>query len=227
MTHSIFSRGSVLSKPFAAMKAPAVQEEQAPVTEAAFFESVTEDSMLESVSKMATQGVRQEAASAVMQWVSGGDSSFDELDSLLFGFAVEDTDDEDGDITSAEEDHYNDLVDAAGEFLAQFADDTDVELMAEDEEAADRVFAAVESGLADSDSDETLAEFAVRESMMTEAVKKVIRNGKVKLIKKPLRKKRLSSAQKAALKKARRKANTGAAKAARKKSMRARKSRGM
>jgi len=69
------------------------------------------------------------------------------------------------------------------------------------------------------DQDQFIANYSVRENMMLEAVRKVVRDGKVKYIKKPLRKRRMSSAQKAALKKARRKANTGAAKRARRKSM--------
>ena len=73
------------------------------------------------------------------------------------------------------------------------------------------------------DQDQYIANYSVRENMMLEATRKVVRDGKVKLIKKPLRKRRLSSAQKQALKKARRKANTGAAKRARRKSLNIRK----
>lgn len=62
-------------------------------------------------------------------------------------------------------------------------------------------------------------------ALLTEAFKKVVRNGEIKLIRKRLRKKRLTAAQKSALKKARRKAQTGAAKLARKKSMKLRRKR--
>ncbi len=226
MKKSMFDAGSVLPRPFAPIKAPVVEEEPQEQTETAFFESVTEDAMLEAVSKLATSNLRQEAAAAVVQWIEGGDADFDELDSLLYGLAGGEDDEE---LSDSGIDAYDDLLTFAGEYIANVssADETDIELMYDDEEAAERVFNAVESALSGVDSDESISEFAVRESMMTEAVKKVIRNGEMKLIKKPKRKRRLSSAQKAALKKARRKANTGAAKAARKKSMRKRKSRGL
>ncbi len=226
MKKSMFDKGSVLPRPFAPFVAPVVEEEPQEVTETAFFESVTEDAMLEAVEKMATTGLRQDAAAAVIQWVDGGDSDFDELDALIYGLAGGEDDEE---LSDSEFEVYDDLLTFAGEYIANVsgADATDIELMFDDAESADRVFAALEEALGGVDSDESLAEFAVRDSMITEAMKKVIRNGQLKMIKKPRRKRRLTGAQKAALKKARRKANTGAAKAARKKSMRKRKSRGL
>ena len=95
-----------------------------------------------------------------------------------------------------------------------------------DEDAA-KAFNAAADFIAEADEDELIADFSVREAMMLEAMQKVIRDGKVKMIRKPLRKKRLSAAQKAALRKARAKSHNAAARAARKKSMRVRKSRGM
>ncbi|MGL4898780.1 MAG: hypothetical protein ACRC4U_01830, partial [Shewanella sp.] len=76
---------------------------------------------------------------------------------------------------------------------------------------------------------ESIAQFSVlgQHEAMLEAVKKVVRSGKVKWIKKPLRKKRINGAQRAALKKARMKSNTSAAKAKRRRSMKRRKASGL
>lgn len=230
MSKSIFQEGAVLARPF---RIPQAQPEQASVveevTETAFFESVeTQDAMLESISAMSDQQQRQDAAAAVIQWVDGGDADFQELDALLFGLAAGD---DEGEVELDDTDNatYEQLSDHAAAFMTSFAgvDSTDVELMGDDDDAAERVYEALESSLSDQDSDETIAEFAVRESVMLESVRKVIRDGEVKYIKKRQRKRRMTAAQKAALKKARRKANSSAARAARKKSMRARKSRGM
>ncbi|MQJ01483.1 hypothetical protein EI062_27360, partial [Escherichia coli] len=97
----------------------------------------------------------------------------------------------------------------------------------EDDDAAADVGASI-AGLDSDDRDELEAAFVVAgtsDEMLTEAFKKVVRNGEIKLIRKRLRKKRLTAAQKSALKKARRKAQTGAAKLARKKSMKLRRKR--
>jgi hypothetical protein len=230
MSKSIFQEGAVLARPFRVPQAQPEPESQIQeVTETAFFESVeAQDAMLESITSMASQQQRQDAASAVIQWVDGGDADFEELDALLFGMAAGDAE---GDVELDDTDNatYEQLSDQAAEFMTSFAgvDSVDVELMGDDEDAAERVYEALETSLSDLDSDEIIAEFAVRESVMLESVRKVIRDGQVTYIKKRQRKRRMTAAQKAALKKARRKANSSAAKAARKKSMRARKSRGM
>ncbi|GAL07944.1 baseplate or tail tube [Photobacterium aphoticum] len=72
-----------------------------------------------------------------------------------------------------------------------------------------------------------IAEFGVRETLMNEAIKKVVRDGKVVTINTNKRKRKMTAAQKAALKKARLKAHSSSAKAARKKAMKTRHSRGM
>lgn len=100
-----------------------------------------------------------------------------------------------------------------------------IEALADDEDDAAADVGAAIAGL---DSDELEAAFVVAGSsdeMLTEAFKKVVRNGEIKIIRKRLRKKPLTAAQKSALKKARRKAQTGVAKLARKKSMKLRRKR--
>lgn len=228
MSNSMFSQGYVRPRPFRALAVEAESEPEQ-ITETAFFESVAEtDTMLEAVNALADTNARQSAAAAVVQWVDGGDADFDELDAIVFGMVADDPDSEE-DLNDVQYAEYEKLSDLAAEFIATVsgASAADVEAMGDDEESAERVFNALEAALSDTDTDEAVAEFAVRESLMLEAVKKVIRDGEVKYIKKRTRKRRMTAAQKAALKKARRKANTGAAKAARKKSLRMRKSRGM
>ncbi|HHF2924987.1 TPA: hypothetical protein ACPJ0S_003651 [Vibrio alginolyticus] len=218
---SMFSEGSVLARPFVM---PQVAEQEQ--TETAFFESVTEDQLLESINRASTIMARQDAAAACVQWVNGGDSSIDNLDAMLFGMAGGDDDTE---LTDAQAALYESLQEAASEFIAQVGQpkEGDMQEALEDPEAADRIFESLEHGLGNVDSDEAIAEFAVRESMMLEALKKVIRDGKVTYIKTNRRKRRMSAAQKAALKKARAKAHSSSAKAARKKANRMRDSRGM
>ncbi|MDF6609486.1 hypothetical protein NLP58_24210, partial [Escherichia coli] len=125
---------------------------------------------------------------------------------------------------------YNEAWANVADFLAACGVDDDlIEALADDEDddAAADVGASI-AGLDSDDRDELEAAFVVAgtsDEMLTEAFKKVVRNGEIKLIRKRLRKKRLTAAQKSALKKARRKAQTGAAKLARKKSMKLRRKR--
>ncbi|RIW17890.1 hypothetical protein DS957_003750 [Vibrio harveyi] len=220
----MFSEGSRIARPFVM---PTKDEQDVDQTEQAFFESVSEDSMLESIQKVAIVGERMSAGAACVQWAQGGESSFDTLDAMLFGMAGGQDDVE---LTDGQAAMYESLQAHAGEFLVSVGGVQDhqlTEMMEGDEEVTDALFESLSTALDGVDTDEAVAEFAVRESMMMEAKKKVIRDGKVKIINTKKRKRRMSAAQKAALKKARAKANTGAAKAARKKSNRMRKSRGM
>lgn len=222
---SMFQKGARIARPFA-VPAKGEQEPQEQ-TEAMFFESVTQDSMLESIERLATTTDRMSAGAACIQWANGGESSHDTLDALLFGMAGGDHDVE---LTDGQNAMYESLQGHAGEFLVSVGGATEaqlIEMMEGDEEVTDAIFESLASALDGNDSDEMMAEFAIRDSMMFEAKKKVIRDGKVKIINTKKRKRRMSAAQKAALKKARSKANNGAAKAARKKSNRMRKSRGM
>lgn len=220
----MFSEGFRIARPFVM---PTKDEQDVNQTEQAFFESVSEDSMLESIQKVAIVGERMSAGAACVQWAQGGESSFDTLDAMLFGMAGGQDDVE---LTDGQAAMYESLQAHAGEFLVSVGGVQDhqlTEMMEGDEEVTDALFESLSTALDGVDTDEAVAEFAVRESMMMEAKKKVIRDGKVKIINTKKRKRRMSAAQKAALKKARAKANTGAAKAARKKSNRMRKSRGM
>ncbi|ELY2473240.1 hypothetical protein SMB93_003641 [Cronobacter sakazakii] len=184
--------------------------------------------ILEAANRSATQNDLSNAADAVFAWADGGDLTYDALDG--FAQAIAGISDEDDDVTDAQEDAYNVAWGNIANFLAACGvDDELIEALADDEDddAAADVGAAI-AGLDDEDRDELEAAFVVAGSaddMLTEAFKKVVRNGEVKLIKKRLRKKRLTAAQKNALKKARRKAHTGAAKLARKKSMKLRRKR--
>lgn len=197
-------------------------------TEKAFFDSVTEEKMLDAVSGAALQSARADAMAMVIEWVADGDDSAIGLD--IYAQALADVD-EDGEVSGDEEQEAYELaLTQMAEALVSLGVSVQVatDAMGGDDAAAAKAFVAAGDALdGDVDTDAMIAEFAVRESMMMDAVVKVIRDGKVKLIRKPLRKKRLSPAQRAALKKARMKANTAAARTARKKSMRMRQARGM
>jgi hypothetical protein len=195
MSKSMFSEGSRIARPFVM---PTKDEQSANQTEKAFFESVSEDSMLESIQKVAVVNERMSAASACVQWVQGGESSFDTLDAILYGMAGGEDDEE---LTDSQADLYESLQTHAGEFLVSVGGAQDhqlSEMMEGDEEVTDAVFELLSTALDSVDSDEVVAEFGVRESMMMEAKKKVIRDGKVKIINTRKRKRRMSAAQKAA-----------------------------
>lgn len=204
------------------------KQDPASVTEKAFFDAVTEEQMLDAVANAANQAGRADAMAMVIEWVADGDDSAEGLD--VYAQALADVD-EDGEVTGDEEQElYEKALTLMAEALVSLGVSAQVatDAMGGDDSAAAKAFVAAGDFLeGDAEPDELIAAFAVRESMMMDAVVKVIRDGKVKLIRKPLRKKRLSPAQRAALKKARAKANTAAARAARKKSMRMRSARGM
>ncbi|HHY8325765.1 hypothetical protein [Citrobacter braakii] len=184
--------------------------------------------ILEAANRSATQNELSNAADAVFAWADGGDLTYDALDG--FAQAIAGISDDDDEVTDEQNDAYNAAWGNIANFLvACGVDDELIEALADDEDddAAADVGEAI-AGLDEEDRDELEAAFVVAGSsddMLTEAFKKVVRNGEVKLIPKRLRKKRLSAAQKSALKKARRKAHTGAAKLARKKSMKLRRKR--
>lgn len=204
------------------------QAPQDSVSERAFFDSVTPEQMLDAVSAAADQVARADAMAMVIEWVADGDDSAEGLD--IYAQALADVD-EDGEVSGDEEqDLYETTLTLMAEALvslgvpAQVASDA----MSGDDTAAAKAFVAAGDKLeGDVDVDEVIAAFSVREAMMLDSMKKVIRDGKLTLIRRPLRKKRLSAAQRAALKKARAKANTASARTARRKSMRIRSSRGL
>lgn len=201
---------------------PAPAEE---VTETAFFESVNDDQMLEAISKAAESNMRSAAAAAVIQWIEEGDAEADAFEALAYGLAGGETEE----LTEDEAEDFEKYLGLMVDFTLQLGASAESTqgLVDGDDDAAETVYDSVESALADQDTDELIATFGVRENLMMEAKKKVIRDGKVVTINTKKKKRRMSSAQKAALKKARSKANSSAAKAARKKSNNMRKSRGM
>jgi hypothetical protein len=203
-------------------------KDPASMTEQAFFDSVTDEQMLDAVAGAAMQAARADAMAMVVEWVADGDDSAEGLD--VYAQALADVD-EDGEVTGDEEQEaYEQALTLMADALVSLGVPVQVatDAMGGDDSAAAKAFVTAGDFLGgDVNVDEMIAEFAVRESMMMDAMVRVVRDGKVKLIRKPLRKKRLSAAQRAALKKARAKANTASARAARRKSMRIRSGRGM
>ncbi|MCU6339105.1 hypothetical protein KW823_21490 [Enterobacter quasiroggenkampii] len=203
--------------------------------------------LLEAVAKKSAQDDRGAAAAAVIEWAQSGDATWDSFESLAFGIALEseglDPDDieSDDDITDGVVDSFNDalanMADAAVTFGAD-SDDVATLIDEEDDDAASEVMNAL-ADIDDEEAEELIAAFTVGEDlyesikqtetndsqMLLEATKKVVRDGKVKLIKKRPRPKKLNSAQRSALKKARRKSHTSAARMKRRKSMKIRKKR--
>ncbi|HBT4785501.1 TPA: hypothetical protein MB364_000801 [Klebsiella variicola subsp. variicola] len=191
-----------------------------------------ETAMLEAVAARAQGDIRSLAASMLSQWVSDGDPEADSFDALAISMAGLDDIDEDTDFTDEQVDNYNDALAALADAAVSLgADQDDVTEMVDDydDAAAERVFDALSGNDADM-MEEAIALYTVAggDAAMLEAVrKKVVRDGKVKIIRKRPRPRRLNSLQKQALKKARRKAHTSVANINRRKSMRLRKKRGL
>ena len=196
----------------------------------------------DAVEVFARQQARTQAMSAVLAWVEEGDYIYTALDEFICGVADLDGDFE---ISDEEEAVYNAVWQQVPDALQTLgADESDVNEMvnSEDNDAAARIGKALSADMDETtaDDEEIIAGFALGEDavfenasddpegrhMILEATykrRKVVRDGKVQVIRKRISGKvRLSAAQKAALRKARRKANTGAAKLARRKSMRIR-----
>lgn len=190
---------------------------------------VTADEMLlEAIEQAAVTNYRANGMAAVLTWFNDGEPTSENFDVTAIGMADVN---EDGEVSDEEEEDYNEILFAMTQALDYMKVDAEAidGLLEGDDDAADTVFNAIGDYIEDTNDseEEIIATFSVAKESMTEARKKVIRDGKVKWIKKPLRKRRLSAKQRAALKKARMKANTGAAKAKRKKAMKKRKAAGM
>jgi len=197
--------------------------ENTPVSEQLMFESVDESLITESISKTADVPMRSSAMASIMSFAEEGMNTAEELDLMAVGMADLD---EDGEVTEPEQEDYEESLNAMADAMSHVGIEPNIieSALNGDDDAAETVALHVAEYMDDlDDQDQFIANYSVRENMMLEAVRKVVRDGKVKYIKKPLRKRRMSSAQKAALKKARRKSNTGAAKRARRKSMSVRK----
>lgn len=196
------------------------------IDESLFFESLSPDLMLEATEADAAKNMRKDASAAVIAWVEEGDTDADAFDAFAYGLAGG-KDDED--LSDDEADDYNSLLGLMTDFCLQLGvtESTCQKLIDGDDAASETAFNTIEAVLENNDGDELISDFSLREQLMLEATKKVVRDGKVVLIKTNRRKRRMTAAQKAALKKARTKAHSSSAKAARRKAMRLRKSRGM
>ncbi|MEG0870313.1 MAG: hypothetical protein RR308_01090 [Hafnia sp.] len=191
-----------------------------------------EMAMMEAVERRYNEDRRSVAASMLVDWASDGEPTWLDFSALAISLAdLPDLDDSDADYTDEQVDAYNDaLSDLAYAAIALGADQEDVTSMIDDEDddAASAVFDAINDI---EDSDDAISQYTIAgddDDAMFEAPKiKVVRDGKVKLIRKRVRKLRRTSKQKAALKKARRKAQTSTAKLHRRKSMKLRQKRGM
>lgn len=179
--------------------------------------------ILEAVSAQMASASLGDSADAVFDWASSDDTSYDSLDAYaqslagIDGDTDEPTDDE-------LDDYYNVLAEMANFMISVGIDDDAVTSFFDD--ADDEMGASIASQLNDIDDDEKdelVATYSVSgDDTMTEALKKVVRNGKVKLIRKPFKKHRRTAAQRMALKKAQRKAGSAQGKLHRKKSMKLR-----
>lgn len=199
------------------------EQEPESISEKMLFESLDENLLTEAVSAGAEITLRSNAMASILAFADEGMTTADELDAFAVGIA--DADD-DGEVTDPEQEDYEEALNAIADALEHVGVEPELieKALGDDDDAAEQVAMHI-ANYADEldDEDQFIANYSVREKIMTEALRKVVRDGKVKWIKKPLRKRRMSAAQKAALRKARRKANTGAAKRARRKSMNLRK----
>lgn len=182
----------------------------------------------QAIEDFAEQQLRAEAMGIALTFVEEGEFSSDALQGLMFGF-IEDTDSEE--LSDEDAAHYESLaMSVVDAFKALGASEENVIAAIDgDEDAAESLGDFISSKLEDNpkSDEDIISRFAVENGMVLEAVKRVVRDGQMKMIRVPTRRKRLSAAQRAALRKARKKANTSAAKRARLKSMRKRASRGL
>jgi len=187
-------------------------------------EMVTEAAKEMAVDDLAEQQIRSMAMGAALAWIDDGEYTFDAMDSLVEGLSDLDESEE---LSDDEMVVYNDLMTAVGMALEELgADPAMIEsALTGDDEAATELGYYLEEKMEEMelDDDELVSEFSTKAALITEGVKRVIRDGKVKYIRTNRRKRKMTAKQKAALKKARMKANTSAAKLARKKSMKLRK----
>lgn len=188
------------------------------------------ESILDAASDdLGEKQLRANAMAAVLAWLEGNDYSYESLDAIVAGLS--DIDD-DGEITEPEEDLFNDLLTmVADAFATMGGEDVNIKTFIDDEseEAGEKLAAYLNKKLDanEKSDDELITEYAVKAQLVLDATQKVIRNGKVTLIKKRVKKRRMTAKQKAALKIARRKANNSGARRKRAKSMKQRQQRNM
>ncbi|MFM7010563.1 MAG: hypothetical protein ACKO0Z_14750 [Betaproteobacteria bacterium] len=181
-----------------------------------------EDDMAEKMGK-------SDAMAVALQWVEDGEYTYDALDNLVYGMAI---DDPEADEPEVDEEAYTEMLNGVAGALVELGASKDgiVSFLQDEDDEAGEIIGNKLSAVMDSvtDDDFTLISRYSVGGMVLDAMEKVVRDGEVTWIqKKPKRKRILSAAQKAALKKARMKANTASAKAKRKKSARVRKSSGL
>ncbi|PIJ43325.1 hypothetical protein [Tatumella sp. OPLPL6] len=190
--------------------------------------------IFEAVEARAAQDSRALAASLVTGWATDGSPDADDFDALAINMAGLGDIDENTDLTDDQVDAYNDALSAlASAAVSLGADQDDVTSMIndEDDDAAERVYDAINANVSPDDSDDAVAEYSVADGAdddaMFESTIKVVRNGVVTLIKKRLRPRRMTSLQKAALRKAQSKAHSSSGKMAFRRSMKLRAKRGL
>ncbi|PLR29959.1 hypothetical protein CYR55_22525 [Chimaeribacter californicus] len=163
-----------------------------------------------------------DAAQAVFSWADGDDHSYDALDGYAQAEAGigDDTDPTDDQLDA----YFTVLGNMADFMVAAGADEDAVQALFDDED--DDIAGSLGTefqGLDDADRSELITAYSLSaDDSMVEAVEKVVRKGKVVLIRKPFKKHHMTSAQRMALKKARSKAFTAQAKLHRAKSMKLR-----
>lgn len=192
--------------------------------------SIIPDQILDDASDdLAEKQIRANGMAAALTWLEDTDATYANFEAIVAGLADVD---EDGEVTEPEEALFNDILTMAADSLVELGGNAaNVQTFIDDEseEAGEKLHTHLNEKLSkiEKSDDELITEYAVKASLVLDATQRVVRNGKVTIIKKPLKKKRLSSAQKQALKKARRKANNSGARRKRAKSMKARRQRGM
>lgn len=203
----------------------------------------------DTISEAARASSRARAMSALLSWVEDGDYTYGALDETVIAVADLDGDFE---LSEEDEDEYNFIWAEMGDALLSLGVDLKdaQELVDGPGKDADDAAARIGAGLSkmldeeEADDESLITGFAMGEDAILENVaddatlhgimeatykrRKVVRDGKVQIVRKRVSGKvRLSAAQKASLKKARRKANTSKAKLKRRKAMRIRQRRGL
>lgn len=206
----------------------AAEQAEQPLSEALILSGLNESTSIDVIGALNDQVVRLKAGSVVVEWARADDNSYSMLESLVIGMVDED---EDGELDDDQQVEANELFTVVAEALIQIsgmpAATIQKMLENEDDELAEQVAEKVEEKLKPVSSSEVVADFAVKQALLLSSQRKVVRDGKVVIVKTKLRKQKRTAAQKAALKKAQLKSNNSASRAKRKKSNRQRKAHGL
>lgn len=232
MNKGPFFEGGVLDNgtKFADSFSVSVAENNLGKTDAMLLASMG-DALFASVSDFADKSARSLAGAIVLVWAEDSLPTYQLLEELVIGEVAEPEDDDDDELDDDEQADFEELMSLVADALVAFsgkeAKAVQKAIDDEDDDLLEVIAAAVIKATEEQDSDEMLADFAVKEALLLSSTEVRIRGGEVVRVKKKRRHKRASAAQRAALKKARQKAHSGAAKARRKKSMRMRQKRGL